>query len=273
MRVYRGCLLALLFLILCLPVKAQEVALEQADSWGADVLESGMTKEAENLMEEYDLYNAPSFFQAMTDMIKDAVTHNEGNLRSAMAAMARVLIVIVLCQLTDIVCEDRTKSIALMTGVLAIAACCLSDLRTMIGLGRETMESISDYSSLLLPVMVSASIASGSLTGAGAIYMLATVFSNLLIRFCKSVLIPALYAYLALAITDTIMQHDRLKRIRELVGWGIEKGLKAVTYAFVGFLSITGLLTNSADTATLKAAKATIFRCGSGSWRYYFRCG
>jgi len=52
--------------------------------------------------------------------------------------------------------------------------------------------------------------------------------------------------------------NNSLKKIREFVGWCIEKGLKAVTYLFVGFLSITGMLTSSADTAALKAAKATI---------------
>ena len=49
-----------------------------------------------------------------------------------------------------------------------------------------------------------------------------------------------------------------MKRLRELVGWVIEKGLKTVVYLFTGFLTVTGALSAVTDSMTLKAAKMTI---------------
>ena len=258
MKQYRLAFIILVLAALCSTVKAQDLTDRQAELWGAEVLERQLPDGAEQLMDEYGLYDAPNLFQAMITMARDALQENESTIRSGFSAMARILVIIILCRLADVSCDNKVSHAATVTGTLAVIAVCASDLKTMIGLGKETMNEISDYSSLLLPVMVSAAMASGSLTGASMIYTIAAVFSNLLIRFCKGVLIPAIYAYLSLAVTDTIIQQERLKKIREFVGWCIEKGLKAVTYLFVGFLSITGMLTSSADTAALKAAKATI---------------
>ena len=258
MKIHKIIIIFMVVFCLSVQTNAQDLADKQSQMWGAETLDEGRSDNAKALMNDQDFSENPNFFHSVISMFQDAVLKNERNMASAIATSAQILLIVVVCQFCVSICGERAKSTVLITGVLAIVASCTSDLKTMIGLGRQTVDEIMDYSSLLLPVMVSASTATGSLTGANSVYVLTTVFSNLLIRFCKAILIPAIYAYLVLALTDAAVQQERLKKIRELVGWGVEKGLKTVMYLFVGFLSITGMLTSAADTAALKAAKATI---------------
>ena len=135
---------------------------------------------------------------------------------------------------------------------------CLENLQTMVGIGTGAMGELTDFSMMLNPVMAAASAASGSVSGAGGNYSLTVFFSNLLLQVCNRIIVPIVYAYLALSLTDTLLHQERLKRLRELLGWGTELVLKVVVYAFTGCLTMTGVLSGSADAAKLKAAKLTI---------------
>ena len=49
-----------------------------------------------------------------------------------------------------------------------------------------------------------------------------------------------------------------LKRIQDLVKWFMTWSLKILMYVFTGYISITGVVSGSADQAALKATKLTI---------------
>ena len=106
--------------------------------------------------------------------------------------------------------------------------------------------------------MAAALAASGGTVSASGLYTVTALFSNFLIRVCNTVFLPMLYAFLALAMVDAALRQDRLKGLQSLLGWGISTGLKAMMYIYTGFMALTGILSGSADAATLKAAKLTL---------------
>lgn len=258
MNLRRAFLCVLLLLSFTICASASEISIEQKQAWKVDSLETGMQPQTQELMDDFKPDENSNFFQSVLSVFKEAVSKSGNAFKSAVSTVVRVLLIVVLCQLVDSVCYEKGQLLVVVAGTLTIVVCCSSDLKTMIGLGKSTIQEITDYSSLLLPVMVSAATASGALTGAGVAYTVTTFFLNLLMKFSNGIMVPLLYTYLALSVTDTVIQQQRLKKIRELIGWLIEKGLKGIVYVFTGILSITGMLTSSADTATLKAAKATI---------------
>ena len=85
-----------------------------------------------------------------------------------------------------------------------------------------------------------------------------TMFSGLLMKVSDSLIIPAVYAYLALGMADCVLQQDRLKRLRELLGRLIEWTLKGIVYGFTAFLGACGIFAGNVDAAALKAVKFTI---------------
>ena len=183
----------------------------------------------------------------------------------------------------EIVAPDTTKAVRLCIGLLAvtlsvamldsisgkvmaaevcavvgIAALLIHSAGTMISLGAQTVRSLSDYGKLLLPVMTGALAAQGGTTASAALHMLTALFDSLLSSAATSVIVPVLYGFLALSIGGAAAGSPSLLKLADLAKWLATWFLKVVLYAFTGFMSITGVVSGSADAALVKAAKLSI---------------
>lgn len=250
-------LLLILLILLSVHVHASEVMEQQADLFGVTELERALPSEAEGLMDDVPL-EEQDFTSGASDILSSAVSKSGGYFRACLSLVMRTLAILLLCRLAETGAAAPEGRAVTLAGVLALSVCCAADLRTMIGLGKTTMDEMMNFSTMLLPVMASAAAASGSFTGAGVLYGLTAGFSKFLISFCGKVMLPLVYAYLALGVTDSALQESRLSKLRELLSWLIRGGLKTVMYIFTGFLAISGVLAGNVDAATLKTASVTI---------------
>ncbi len=242
-------ILTLLLLLLSITISVKAVDLSD--------LERAVPRQAEAYLDG-SAADQRDFLDGIAEIVSGTLQQSTAVLRGSAAVILKVLLIVVLCRLVEHAEGDTVSRTASMTGALAITACCVSDLRGLIGLGKTTMNQISSFSTLLMPVMASAAAASGSVTGAGVMYTIVTLFSNFLIRLSDNLLIPVIYGYLALGLVDCALQETRLAKLRELLAWCIKNGLKLMMYLFTGFLAVTGILSGNADAAALKAAKVTI---------------
>lgn len=247
-----------LLTVLCRSVQAGEVLEQQAERYGVDTLTEGLEDHAAEVMEDYDPTVQADLIEGVSDILSDAVRQSGGALKATSLLMLKVLGILLLCRLAAGMDDKRIGAATTLAGAMAIAACCFSDLRSMMGLGSHTMDQLSSFSSLLLPVMAASSAASGSAVSSGTMYSVAAFLSGLLIRFCRSFLLPLVYGYLAVAMTDSALGTSRLAKLQEVIGWIIKNGLKLVVYCFTGFLTATKLIGSAADATALKAAKMTV---------------
>ena len=235
----------LVAVLLALPAGALDVAQAQADQFGLDGLEDAVPEGARQWMDELDPAVQTDFGAAVGEIFQDAVAQSGPIWRSAFGLMLRVLLIVVLCQMVEALGEVQGSQAVALAGAL-------------VGRGRETLEEISSFSTLLMPVMAAAAAASGGTVSAGGLYAVTVVFSNLLIRLSTALFLPMIYADLALAMVDAALQQERLQGLRQCLAWVIRNGLKGVMYAYTGFMAVTGVLSGSADAAALKAAQMTI---------------
>ena len=150
------------------------------------------------------------------------------------------------------------KHICNLAGTVAVALCLLTRTNSMIELAVHTIRELHSYGMLLLPVMTAALAAQGGLTSSAALYAGTAAFNALLSNAITRFLIPGVYAYLALAVTNCAMQEDMLKRLAELVKSGLGWVLKTLLIVFTSYLSLTGVVSGATDAAALKATKVTI---------------
>ena len=85
---------------------------------------------------------------------------------------------------------------AQLAGAFAITALCTRDVSSMIGLARETITKLSDFTALLLPVLSSSLAASGGSVSAGALLAGGSFAMSLLTKLASGVLIPLVYVYI-----------------------------------------------------------------------------
>lgn len=151
-----------------------------------------------------------------------------------------------------------TSSAAEVAGAVCISGLMLQSSRTLIGLAVNTVTEISEYSKLYLPVLTAAASARGAITSATALYIGTSILTAFLTSVLRRVMVPAVYLYLTASIASSALGDDSLKQLRDsikkIAGWF----LKTVLTLFFAYMSITGVVTGSADKTALKAAKAAI---------------
>lgn len=154
--------------------------------------------------------------------------------------------------------SGSAKSVAELAGAVTVAILLISTANTMIHSAVDTVQTLSDYGKLLLPVMTTAMAAQGGLTGSAALYTGTAVFDALLGSLISSFLIPAIYIFLVLSVANAALEEELLGKLKQFIKWLVSWGLKIILYVFTGYMTITGVVSGTTDQTALKATKLTI---------------
>ena len=152
----------------------------------------------------------------------------------------------------------ETTRYVTLAGVLGVTTLAAGDLNSLIGLGAATMQDLSSFTKLLLPTMAAALAGCGGIFTASA-WQVGTLFAaDLLSTLIHSLLLPLVYCHIALAAAGAALPESGLDRLadglKKLISWLL---CGAVT-AFSLYLSLSSVLTGSADRAAVKAAQAAL---------------
>lgn len=145
-----------------------------------------------------------------------------------------------------------------LVGVLWITALSSSRLDSLLGLGLDTVHSLSQFAKLLLPVLASAAAAGGGITGASLRQVSTAFFSDILLQLIDSLLVPLVHLYVGLAVSLAILGDEIFctlaTMLRKITVWL----LSGFLLLFTGYLSVGGALTGAADAAVVRAAKTAV---------------
>lgn len=145
-----------------------------------------------------------------------------------------------------------------LCGVAAVTAIAVTDVNSLMGLGRQALGEMSTFSALLLPAVTAAGAAAGAPTAALARQGATLLFLDLLLAGVDKLLLPLVYAYVAASAAHCALGNDGLKRIAGLLKWGCTTLLSLTLTAFVLYLTVTGAVAGSADVVAQKAAKTAL---------------
>jgi len=236
-------LIMVLLIVLAVPVHAA-----QMDFTAPAVPDSGRSlfpKETE------------SFSDGMWQLLHNALTLVQPAIVNAAGCCMRIIAIILLLSVLSCF-PGITQRVLELSGALLIGTDLLKASGSFITLGSQTIQELSSYGKLLLPVMTGALAAQGGVSASAALYTITTFFDALLCGLIESVLIPAVYIYIGVAIADSALGEKMLGRIKNFLKGTISWLLRLFMYAFTGFIGITGVVSGSADAAAVKAAKITI---------------
>ena len=234
-------MLLMLIVTLAMPVSAMEFTPPSAPS---DVQEL-MPAETE------------SFAQGLWSVIKAGIIKFAPNLTAAVGSCMALTAVVLLVSVLNAT-PGSSKNVVRLVTTLALTTIFLGQANAMVNLCAETVIKISDYAKLLLPVMTAALAAQGGASGASALYAGTALFNTVLSSIITKLLIPMVFVFLSLAAANSATGEELLKKLRDFIKWLMTWSLKTILYIFTGYLSITGVITGTADAAAVKAAKITI---------------
>jgi stage III sporulation protein AE len=198
-----------------------------------------------------------TFGEDLWYIIKKGISATEPELSEAVAKCTGVIAVVMLLSVLKTF-PGITERVTDLCGAVAIGTLLLGASRSLVLLATETVIEMSEYGKMLLPVMTSALAAQGGVTASAAIYAGTVVFDAVLTQLIVKLIVPLIYVYLALTAANCALGLDLLKKLRELCKWFATWSLKIVLYVFTGYISVTGVISGTADAAAVKAAKLTI---------------
>ena len=249
----------LLFLLLALWLMAMPaLAVEEPEDYGADKLQEGLSQEVKEALEGFSPTEQGELGQGIAAIFECAARDNRSTLRQAAALAATLIGVVLLCGTVSAVHTGTGLQAASVVGALGITAACTVQFHAMIQLGAQTVQDMADYGTLLLPALASATVATGAVGSAGAIYAGTVLFSELLTVLIAKVLIPMVYLYIAVATANAAMDNQQLASIRDFLAWLITGSLKLILYVYTGYIAISGIVSGAADALSVKATKLAL---------------
>lgn len=183
-----------------------------------------------------------------------------GILRKGLRSGVLLLVVVMLCGLVEgtTALGGQMVDVSSLVGALAITAVSVTDVNTLIGLGTGAIANMETFSKVLIPTVTAAAAASGTPGGAVARQFATMLFSDVLMTVINRLLLPMLYAYIALSVGYAAMGNEGLKRISGTVKWLVTTILTGILLVFVTYLSVSGIIAGATDAAAIKAAKFAV---------------
>lgn len=215
---------------------------------------------APTVPEEAEVYmpeNTESFAEGLWHVLSSALDTLDPPLWEAVGICGQLLAITMITALIKDLHGASAKTTELV-GALSIAILLLRPSDALIALGIDTVQQMSDYGKLLLPVMTAALAAQGGVTTSAALYAGTALFNTVLSSLISALIVPMQYIYLALTIAQAAMPETILKKMADLVKWCATWSLKILLYIFTGFIGITGVVSGTTDAAAMKVTKMTI---------------
>ena len=213
--------------------------------------------EVPDAAKEYVEENTESFLDGLLFLFQKAIEAISPSVPQAAEICLAVIGVSIITAMIGLV-PSSSKFIQNIVKALTISCILIGPTNTFIELGVSTVNELSQYGKLLLPVMTAALAAQGATTSASAIYGATVIFDNLLCAWITKLMVPMLYCYLCLSIVQCISACEPLLQIRSFIKWAMTWVLKISLYVFTGFLSISGVVSGTIDSSAIKAAKIVI---------------
>lgn len=141
-------------------------------------------------------------------------------------------------------------------GVVLLAAA--GSVKTMMGLGQETVEELNTFSKALLPTLSAAVAASGGIVSASVRQVATIFFVDLLLSLIRGLLLPLVYFYVAAAAADAMLPGRRLAGISTAIRKGTVWLLTGALALFTLYLTVSGAAAGSADTVTARLARSAV---------------
>lgn len=198
-----------------------------------------------------------TFSEGLMTILKDALSGLRPDLAECLRTCAGVIAAALLTGILERM-PDTPGKLPQLAGTLCVAGLLLRGTGSLIRLAGDTIQDMSEYGKLLLPVMTTAMATQGCVTAPAALYAGTAAGNTLLTALIAWVLLPMVYVYLALAAAGSAIEEEGLKRLKELIKGLVGHSLKILLSVFTGYMGITGVVSGTTDAAALKATKLTI---------------
>ena len=244
-------------LLLADPVRA-ELMEDAASAFGIEAVEEALPQEAEKYMSGITPEPGLELGEGLAGIISGAVSNSGSAWKQAVSVCFQIMAVVLLSSMLRGFADGNTVYALELSGVLAVGMCCLGRFTGYFARVVQTVDSMSAFSGFLFSALAATSAATGAVGTSGALYAVTAAVCGAMSRILQSLFLPGISGYIVLMLAHHALGDGGLSAAADTVKQLITLGLKLSVIGFTAYLSLTGVVSGSADSAAVKAAKLAI---------------
>ncbi len=250
-------LILLLALLLSPCVHAQDVIEREYAMFGAGQLQETLPEAVRSELGRLeDMETSGDFVSGLSSLLSGAGKDNVGRLKASLGLCLSIFAVVMLAAVLRGLGQDT--GVIELAATLSIAMICFGQISGFFTRTAETVDAMSVFSAGLFSSLAAATAATGAAGTSAALYGVTAAVCSVLTRALDLVLLPAISCYMALTTANYAVGDGSLQMAADTLKQLLTGALKFSIIGFTAFLSLTGVVSGSADSAAIRAAKLTL---------------
>lgn len=271
-------IIIILILIILIPIPALAENEEISEETNEEIMLS--TQENFNISEflkDIETYTG-DFFQDMdiSEILEQAIQGKIDNkmlynkiinilgieISSTLKTLISILVIIVihgiLKSITDNLENNNISQIIYFVQYILIVTLIMSNFTDIIELVKETTNNLVGMINVLIPLLLTLMIYTGSIATSTIIEPIILFAINFIGNTIQNILLPIMLIIVVFSIISKISQKVQIENLSKFLKSGVIWFLGIVLTIFVGIVSLEGTLSSSVDGITAKTAKAAV---------------
>lgn len=154
--------------------------------------------------------------------------------------------------------KQRFWNLMPMAGAASVTLLSAGSMDALMGLGAETVAQMNAFSKVLLPSLAAAAAAGGAVGTAAVQQTAAVLFADFLLELINRLLLPLVYLYIGALTAGAMLGQSRLNVLAETIRKFVVWALSGALLLFTLYLTTVHIVSGTADSTAVKAAKAAI---------------
>lgn len=257
-------LLVLIFIIFLFPffgikASAEDIYAEAGTEFGTDKLDEMLSQDEKKIIGELKLDGSYDAGSALARLWRSFVASLVVEIRSNLEYCTGLLAIALLTGIGSAMCSSKQISeFVELLGCGSAATLMLGSMDSIVSQTVDAMYRLSDYSKAALPVIFTASAASGAVSSSAAKFAAVSFALDVLMSISQKIIIPIIYAYLALTLSGAMFPNPILTGTQKLCKWAASTMMTGMTLAFTTYISMVGAIGSAVDTTAVKSARSFI---------------
>lgn len=181
---------------------------------------------------------------------------------NSVTVLSSIIVIIVihgiLKSISDGLNNKSVAQVAYYVQYILIVALVMTNFSEIISMVKESIQNLVSFINLLVPILITLMITTGSITSAGLLEPVILFMVILIGNFIVNVIIPIVLVSTALGIISQISDRVRIDKLSKFFKSSTIWVLGVILTLFVGVVSLEGSLSSSIDGLTAKTTKAAV---------------
>ena len=180
------------------------------------------------------------------------------NIKILISILIIVVIHGILKSITDSLENSNVSQIIYFVQYILIVTLIMSNFTEIIKLIKETASNLVGFINVLIPLLLTLMVYTGSITSSTVLEPILLFVSNFIGNIIANILIPVVLIIVVFSVISKITERIQIERISKFLKSSVVWFLGIFLTIFVGIVSLEGTLSSSVDGITAKTAKAAV---------------